>query len=94
MRSLEVNKVHYGLCENGEQWRKNEKECRISLKLARFENSLFFLPVDVFVRCSVQIHIIQNYFPDMKMALPFYPVAKPFLQGKRPGGRSYGNEHE
>ena len=27
------------------------------------------------------------------MALPFYPVAKPFLQGKRQGGRSYGNEH-
>ena len=26
------------------------------------------------------------------MALPFYPVAKSFLQGKRPGGRSYGDE--
>ena len=29
----------------------------------------------------------------MKLALPFYPVAKPFLQGKSQGGRSYDNEH-
>ena len=26
------------------------------------------------------------------MALPFYPVAKPFLQGKSQGGRSYDNK--
>ena len=70
-----------------------KKNVEYPWNLLVFETSLFFLLVDVFELCSVQIHIIQNYFPDMKMALPFYPVAKPFLQGKMQGGRSYGNEH-
>ena len=81
--------VYVKMVNSDERMKKNvEYPCNLLV----LKPHSFFSPLMSLRSAPYRFILSKIYFPDMKMALPFYPVAKPFLQGKSQGGRSYDNK--